>query len=1512
MNFFTAPSQRFRALSDEDLRRMKEKKQQVLEARQKIDVYFKRISPLVQVRRCSHCSTLLLSLETDFVCCGRGTRQHHAWPKLPPDISGTNFAAYARVINCLLSPVVIHGSSGEGINYRQLSYQRSVMTVSGTLYNRTIRDHKNCWFLHDSEYDATLRKFLKTPLQVAVLHKFTALLQEKNSLFSPAVAAQALPPSTQVFLDMSEETRMCSVYVYDGRTDLAPSRNMILLSSGQHIDELSPAWEVLGYPTIHYTGNLRCAWYQGYTSLAGQQLSLLQYLRSVMLTQLGFWRYGRLAEQYVLDMWARQEQVNVRTWTSPLLQQKLRNYAIACGRQAPPGKVFLPSNIPGSYAYQRRFFHDVMHIARIKGNSHLFITFTCNINWPEIKRLLQDEPPDLRNDAHQAIIARVFTQKRKELIAKLQTSNYLFDGHLGTVWIVYSTEWQKGDLPHAHIACRLKIDTQRQPMATQSDQIRLMEKVVCAQMPENTSPHYNAVISFMQHSDPCKSCMREVRGTGIKRCRFRFPKHICNCARIDAKGFPIYVRRPGDERIVPYNADLLRDFNCHINTEWTFNSLHFAYLYSYMCKGVDTASFRIRDQLDEISAFRKARILTIAECVYRVMGFNVNYRDPPVAVCPIRLPRGREVARGENFAYADDFAPVVAGIDDFGDNEEAIATQFPPDFGISDEELRDMVATTVSFKHDYIEWYFSQQSDAPDENLITFCEYYGTYRFAKDHGWIPRDKPILARMPWYPPTAGEIYYLRTLLWTIPARSWADLYGGHKTFRDHCVELGLVPDGAEYLHGMHDAKLSGHSPKALRHLFALFIASIDAHQLGNIWSNNELRHYMASDFFDEEAYDSITFSEHLALMDIAEMVNGMSGGDVDDLFSKNGIPLPPRVSELPIMHDKITLQHSHVFNRYSAVVGYSIRQRVVVEEDQREINRFRETVQLLTEGEMQALEGKLNADQRAFYDEIVQSFDAHKRCIPGTPHLYSLNASGGCGKTFVLCALLHRIRLLNIVTIAVSSIGIGALLFDDGQTVHSMFRIPIQEETDILAGDRLSSTLLKALDDGKTSKRIQLLKTAEFIVWDEISPIRNTVFHAVDVLLRRVMNKDVPFGGKFVIFTGDWKQIPPVDEATERTRFWDGDPIAFESIFFLSVKSTDIYKNYMMKRGLTINERARHDPSFQEDLNKISTGVWKGEVDINVFGFKVFESVEDAMNWLFVDGESRPYDPRVVCRRAAMSPFNSEVDTLNQFAEDEYVKRYGEDVVTLRSVDEFVGGPPEEEEASPDDVRQALNAEAFRQERENLRFDAAEFERRQQREADDNDDDPFPSFDIQEAVGRVALDKETFNLEILHGMTFHGVPPHKVRLHRGQSVILLRNLDAKNRLQNGVRLIVKDFLPGNRLIAVTRADDEIKQLANIPVFLLPRIIFEGKVGNSRETIITRRQFPVRACAAVSIHKCQSMTLDKGLIDVRDGVFEHGQFFVAASRCQKREKVAFLARPGQRTVRNIVLNSFVDGS
>ena len=254
---------------------------------------------------------------------------------------------------------------------------------------------------------------------------------------------------------------------------------------------------------------------------------------------------------------------------------------------------------------------------------------------------------------------------------------------------------------------------------------------------------------------------------------------------------------------------------------------------------------------------------------------------------------------------------------------------------------------------------------------------------------------------------------------------------------------------------------------------------------------------------------------------------------------------------------------------------------------------------------------------------------------------------------------------------------------------------------------------------------------------------------------------------------------------------------------------------------------------------------------------------------------------------------------------EYVARYGAEIVTLLSVDEFVGGDISEEEAKePENIRRALQREAFRQEEENIRGDMTGYAAQR----DGYEDAHF--FDIADAMQRVALGSDTFNLEVLHTQTFPGMPPHELKLHRGQTVILLRNLDAKTRLQNGVRLIIQDFVKGNRLIAVARADDVIAGTENPPIFLLPRIVFEGRMGHSREAMMTRRQFPVRACASVSIHKCQSMTLVKGVIDVRDGVFEHGQLFCAASRCRFRRHTAFLARPGQTTVRNIVLQSFAD--
>ena len=91
----------------------------------------------------------------------------------------------------------------------------------------------------------------------------------------------------------------------------------------------------------------------------------------------------------------------------------------------------------------------------------------------------------------------------------------------------------------------------------------------------------------------------------------------------------------------------------------------------------------------------------------------------------------------------------------------------------------------------------------------------------------------------------------------------------------------------------------------------------------------------------------------------------------------------------------------------------------------------------------------------------------------------------------------------------------------------------------------------------------------------------------------------------------------------------------------------------------------------------------------------------------------------------------------------------------------------------------------------------------------------------------------------------------------------------------------------------------------PVFLLPRITFVCSYGVRNAQNVTRRQFPVRPCAAMTVHKSQASTMDRVVVDLRGDVFEHGQLYVVLSRVRSAYDIAVLLAPGQTLFRNVTL-------
>lgn len=193
-------------------------------------------------------------------------------------------------------------------------------------------------------------------------------------------------------------------------------------------------------------------------------------------------------------------------------------------------------------------------------------------------------------------------------------------------------------------------------------------------------------------------------------------------------------------------------------------------------------------------------------------------------------------------------------------------------------------------------------------------------------------------------------------------------------------------------------------------------------------------------------------------------------------------------------------------------------------------------------------------------------------IEGTgTHLF-LTGKAGTGKTTFLRRLKTDSpkRMIVLAPTGIAAINAG------GVTIHSFFQLPfapyIPESSFSAQGNAQYRFRF-----GK--EKINIMRSIDLLVIDEISMVRADLLDAVDAVLRRFRNREKPFGGVQLLMIGDLQQLAPVVKDEE----WQLLGKYYDTPYFFSSKALQ-QTTYCTIELKTVYRQ--NDGTFLELLNSI--------------------------------------------------------------------------------------------------------------------------------------------------------------------------------------------------------------------------------------------------------------------------------------------------------------------------------------
>ncbi|MCR5645994.1 MAG: helix-turn-helix domain-containing protein [Bacteroidales bacterium] len=207
----------------------------------------------------------------------------------------------------------------------------------------------------------------------------------------------------------------------------------------------------------------------------------------------------------------------------------------------------------------------------------------------------------------------------------------------------------------------------------------------------------------------------------------------------------------------------------------------------------------------------------------------------------------------------------------------------------------------------------------------------------------------------------------------------------------------------------------------------------------------------------------------------------------------------------------------------------------------------------------------------FVEDLVLYTDSH----------IFLTGKAGTGKTTFLRNLQNKTykRMVVVAPTGVAAINAG------GQTIHSFFQLPfgpqIPEDAQRgLKAEGMTSVKALASQYQKLNKtKLNIMRSLNLLVIDEISMVRADVLDAIDAVLRRARRLQKPFGGVQLLMIGDVHQLAPVAKPDE----WEILAPFYQNVYFFG---SHVLQNTPYLCVELEHIYRQHDEDFITLLNKV--------------------------------------------------------------------------------------------------------------------------------------------------------------------------------------------------------------------------------------------------------------------------------------------------------------------------------------